>query len=70
MSADMFVTPFVRVAGTLASPTIGLNKKGVLLTGGAAVMTGGLSFLAKSMVDRTTAIGDHCSEVRKHLDEL
>jgi hypothetical protein len=28
ISADMFVTPFVKVKGTLASPSVGLNKKG------------------------------------------
>ncbi len=60
VSADMFVTPFVNVSGTLASPSIGLNKKGVLLSGGAAVLTGSMSFLYKGMVDRATAEGGQC----------
>jgi len=62
ISADMFVTPFVKVKGTLASPSVGLNKKGTLLTGGAAVATGGLSFLIKSAFDRATAEGDKCEK--------
>ena len=60
VSADMFVTPFVAVSGTLAEPGVGLNAKGVLLSGGAAVLTGGLSFLYKGVVDRATAGADQC----------
>jgi len=62
ISADMFVTPFVKVKGTLASPSVGLNKKGTLLTGGAAVATGGLSLLFKAVFDRATAEGDQCKK--------
>jgi hypothetical protein len=60
VSADMFVTPFVALSGTLASPSVGLNKKGVLLEGGAAVLTGGLSFLYKGVMDRATAEASQC----------
>ena len=62
ISADMFVTPFVKVKGTLASPSVGLNEKGTLLTGGAAVATGGLSLLLKAAFDRATAEGDQCKK--------
>lgn len=62
VSADMFVTPFVAVSGTLAEPGVGLNKKGVILSGGAAVLTGGLSFLYKGFLDRATAGADQCEE--------
>ncbi len=62
LSADMFVTPFVSLKGTLASPGIGLNKKGTLLSAGAAVATGGLSFLWKGIADRATGALDHCEE--------
>ena len=62
ISADMFVTPFVKVKGTLASPSVGLNKKGTLLTGGAAFATGGLSLLLKAAFDRATAEGDQCEK--------
>ena len=63
VSADMFVTPFVALSGTLASPSVGLNKKGVLLEGGAAVLTGGMSFLYKGLVDRATAEVGQCEQV-------
>jgi AsmA protein len=62
VSADMFVTPFVKLTGTLASPGIGLNKKGALLSTGAAVATGGLSVLVRGLYDRATAEGDHCEK--------
>ena len=60
VSADMFVTPFVKLSGTLAQPTVGLNAKGALLEGGLAVATGGLSFLYKGLMDRATAEADQC----------
>jgi uncharacterized protein involved in outer membrane biogenesis len=62
ISADMFVTPFVKLKGTLSTPSVGLNKKGTLLTGGAAVATGGLSLLLKGVFDRATAEGDQCEK--------
>lgn len=63
ISADMFVTPFVKLKGTLANPSVGLNKKGTLLTGGAAIATGGLSLLVKAAFDRATAEADQCEKV-------
>ncbi len=63
VSADMFVTPFVALSGTLASPSVGLNEKGLLLEGGAAVLTGGMSFLYKGLVDRATAEAGQCEQV-------
>ena len=62
VSADMFITPFVKLSGTLANPRVGLNEKGVLLSGGAAVLTGGLSFLYKGLMDRATAEGGRCEQ--------
>ncbi|WP_116365501.1 AsmA family protein [Parahaliea mediterranea] len=60
VSADMFVTPFVSLEGTLAAPRIGLDEKGTLLTAGAAVATGGMSILWKGLMDRATGTVDHC----------
>ena len=62
VSADMFVTPFVSLEGTLASPRIGMNETGTLLTAGAAFATGGLSILYKGIADRATGGMDHCKE--------
>jgi uncharacterized protein involved in outer membrane biogenesis len=61
VSADMFVTPFVALRGTLANPSVGVNEKGTLLTAGAAVATGGLSFLAQAVKDRAGGAIDHCA---------
>ena len=61
ISADMFVTPFVQLAGTLAAPRLGLDKKGVLLSGSAAVMTAGASFFVKGMADRASGASDRCA---------
>jgi uncharacterized protein involved in outer membrane biogenesis len=60
VSADMFVTPFVALKGRLASPRVGLNEKGVLLSGGAAVATGGISLLVQGAADRATGGIDQC----------
>jgi len=66
LTADMFVTPFVKVTGTLAEPGLSLNAKGTILAGGAAVLTGGISLLVRGLADRATAEGDACG---KALDE-
>lgn len=60
VSADMFVTPFVALRGRLASPRLGLNEKGVLLSGGAAVATGGISLLVQGAADRASGGMDRC----------
>ncbi len=65
VSPDMFVTPFVKLGGTMASPAVSLNKKGVLLKGGAAFFTGGLSLLAEGAADRSAGNVDRCAEVLK-----
>jgi len=70
VSADMFVTPFVKLSGTLSSPSVGLNEKGLLLTGGAAVLTGGMSFLYQGLVDRATAEGGRCDQALEAVGGL
>ncbi len=67
--ADMFVTPFIKVQGTMANPGIGLNKKGTLLSGGAAFATGGMSLLLKGVYDRAIAEGDQCDKVLEAVGE-
>jgi len=56
ISADMFVTPFVTLDGTLAHPRVGANKKGTAIT----VATAGLSLLVRSARDRIAGDIDHC----------
>jgi uncharacterized protein involved in outer membrane biogenesis len=67
VSADMFVTPFVQLTGTLAEPRVGLNKKGILLAGGAAVATGGISLLVQGFMDRVTGEQDRCAKMREEV---
>lgn len=64
VSADMFVTPFVALKGTLAKPQLGLNQKGVLLTGGTAIATGGISLLWKAAADRAAGAVDSCDDYK------
>ena len=66
VSADMFVTPFVKRVGTLASPSIGVDKKGTLLAG-AAVATGGLALLAKGAADRAQGEVDQCATMLEEV---
>jgi uncharacterized protein involved in outer membrane biogenesis len=61
VTADMFLTPFVKLGGTLASPQLALDKSGILIEGGAAFLTGGISFLVKGAADRATGAQDRCA---------
>lgn len=56
----MFVTPFVKLAGTLASPHIGVDSKGAILVGTAAA-TGGVALAVKGAADRVTGEIDRCA---------
>lgn len=67
VSANTFVTPFVKLSGTLANPTLGLNEKGVLLQGGAAFLTGGLSFIATAVIDRVSGEVNGCATMLEHV---
>ena len=70
LTADMFVTPFVKVTGTLAEPGLSLNAKGTILAGGAAVLTGGISLLVRGLADRATAEGDSCGKALEEARAL
>ena len=48
LSLSSVINPFVGIGGSLAKPALTLNPKSTLLTGGAALATGGLSFIASS----------------------
>jgi len=52
LSLSGLVNTYVRVIGTLAAPKLSLNKESVLIEGGAAVATGGISILALGLKDR------------------
>lgn len=61
VSADMFLTPFIRLGGTIAAPRLALDKTGILIEGGAAFLTGGISFFVKGAADRASGGADRCA---------
>ena len=62
ISAGELVNPYIKVVGTLASPRLAVDETGVLLSGGAAVATGGLSVLARAAWSRLSRAKDPCAE--------
>ena len=61
VSVSSFINPYIKVGGTLADPHFEIDPKS-FLEGGAAIMTGGISIVAKSMFDRVTASADPCGD--------
>ena len=57
----MFLTPFIRLGGTMAAPRLALDKTGILIEGGAAFLTGGISFFVKGAADRASGGADRCA---------
>jgi uncharacterized protein involved in outer membrane biogenesis len=62
ISASELVSPYVKLSGTLSKPSIALDAKGTLLSGGAAYLSGGLSILAKKALDQLGGTRDPCAE--------
>ena len=60
ISAGELVNPYVQVVGTLTSPRLAVDEAGVLLSGGAAVATGGLTILARGVWNRLIGSGKPC----------
>ena len=69
ISAGQILNPFIKVVGTLAAPRLAVDEQGVLVTGGVAVATGGLSLLAKAAWDRVSRSADPCNDVREEAAE-
>lgn len=65
VSAGEIFNPLVSVAGTLATPRLAVDQQGMLVSGGAAVATGGLSILARAAWDRLSKSRDPCGDVAK-----
>ena len=63
ISAGEIINPYVKVVGTLAEPRLAVDETGVLLSGGAAVATGGLSVLARAAWSRLSRAQDPCREL-------
>ena len=69
ISAGMVVNPFIKLGGTLATPTIELNPAGVAFSGSVAVATAGLSIIGKSLFDRFLGNRDPCGEALEKLQQ-
>jgi hypothetical protein len=62
ISAGELVNPYVQVVGTLAAPRLAVDETGLLITGGAAVATGGLTILARGIWDRLARSREPCGQ--------
>ena len=62
------VNPYIKVGGTLADPALKFNAKRGLVSGTLAVLSGGLSILAKGAWDRYLSRDDYCEAVLEALD--
>ena len=71
ISAGELLNPYVQVIGTLAAPRLAVDEKGVLISGGAAIATGGLTLLARGLWDRLSRSGDPCGQsAARAIEEL
>jgi len=66
--AEIF-NPYIKIVGTLAAPRLAVDEQGVLISGGAAVATGGISVLAKMTWDRISRSRDPCADTAKNARE-
>ena len=70
LSMSSLVNPFIGVSGTLSNPSISLNPSGTVVEGGMAVITGGLSMLARSAYNRLSSIGNVCARQISKANEM
>jgi len=69
ISAGELFNPYILVGGTLGSPQVGLDPAKVLLYGGAAVGTAGISILAKGLIDRVGNTAPVCEEMLEKVQQ-
>ena len=69
ISAGQFINPYVKIAGTMANPKLQLDPGGTLVSGGAAVVTMGLSILAQTAWDRVFRSKDPCGAAIAEADK-
>ena len=70
ISAGELINPYIKVIGTLAAPRLAVDEKGVLISGGAAVATGGLTLLASAVWDRLRRSEDRCAKISEQAVEI
>jgi len=62
LSVGGVANSFIKLGGTLKEPSLGVDAAGSVTITGAAVATGGLSLLAKSLWDRVSSEVDMCAK--------
>jgi hypothetical protein len=67
ISAQELFNPYIRVTGTLANPSVGVDPSKALLHGGAAVGTGGVSILFKGLMDRVDKKSRVCQQMLEQV---
>ncbi len=71
ISASKLLTPYLKLAGNLSHPFLTVNPEGVVISGGAAVATGGLSLVAQSLWGRWVAsAGNPCKRIIKQAEKV
>ena len=60
-SMSSLINPYIEVTGTLAEPKLSLNPANTVVSGGLAVVTGGISILVKNVLDRLGSSGNVCA---------
>jgi len=69
ISASELFNPYILVGGTLSKPAVGLDPAKVLIHGGAAIGTAGISVLAKGLIDRISTTIPLCEEMLKEVQQ-
>ena len=69
LSVSNLINPYIKVVGTLGSPSLVMDPESVLIEGGVAVATVGLSLLAKGLKDRFLSGKDPCGKATTEFDE-
>jgi len=62
ISISGLINPYIKLTGTLGKPALVMNPESILIEGGVAVATAGLSVLAKSFKDRFLSGKDPCGK--------
>lgn len=64
------INPYIKIGGTLMQPVLAVDAKGALFTSTAAVVTGGLSLVAKGTWERLFREKDPCAAALVAADRL
>jgi len=70
ISISEVLNPFFMVTGTFSKPSLTLDPAGVTVRGAAAVLTAGLSIIARAAWDRAFRAADPCAAAIERADKL